>query len=80
MKTKVFKVAVLAVFGLIAGLNVYQSQTEIGLSDIQLENVEALADKIPTSTHTCVRNGIYCNLYIDGEMVFESDFFYPKFQ
>ena len=80
MKTKVFKVAVLAVFGLIAGINVYQSQTEIGLSDIQLENVEALADKTPTSTHTCVRGDDYCALFIDGEKVFESFSFYRKNQ
>ena len=72
MKTKVFKVAVLAVFGLIAGINVYQSQTEIGLSDFQLENVEALADKTPTSTHTCVRGGIYCELFLNGEKIFSS--------
>ena len=72
MKTKVFKVAVLAAFAIIAGFNVYQSQTRVDLSDIQLENVEALADKTPTSTHTCVRDGIYCELYLNGEKVFSS--------
>ena len=40
---KVVKIAVLAVFAFITGLNVYKAQTEVQLSDAQMKNVEALA-------------------------------------
>lgn len=43
MNKKIFKVAVVAVVAFVAGLNVYQSQAEIRLTDLQMENVEALA-------------------------------------
>ena len=44
MKVKIFKVAAMAVFVFITGLNVYKSQTSVQLSDAQLKNVEALAN------------------------------------
>gem|GEM_PF-2076645 len=37
------KVAVLAAFAFITGLNVYKAQADVKLSDAQLKNVEALA-------------------------------------
>ena len=43
MKTRIFKVTVLAVFAFITGVNVYKAQTEVQLSETQLKNVEALA-------------------------------------
>lgn len=73
MKTKVFKVVVLATFAIIAGLNVYKSQTENQLAESLLKNVEALADFDPiTSDHTCVYDGQYCILYLNGEVIFQS--------
>lgn len=43
MKKNIFKVALVAVFALIAGWNVYNSQKEDAMSDIALADVEALA-------------------------------------
>ena len=43
MNKNFLKVAVVAVVAFVAGLNVYHSQTEVRLTDIQMENVEALA-------------------------------------
>ncbi len=40
---KNLKVAVMAVFVFVTGLNVYKAQTDVKLSDAQLKNVEALA-------------------------------------
>lgn len=42
MKKKL-KVAVMAVFVFVTGLNVYKAQADVKLSDAQLKNVEALA-------------------------------------
>lgn len=70
---KSVKIAVLAVFAFVVGINVYKSQTDMSLSDIQLDNVEALASFDPiTSTHTCVPDGQYCILYLNGKVVFQS--------
>ena len=41
---KLIKAVVFVVFAFITGLNVYKSQTEAQLSDIQMKNVEALAN------------------------------------
>lgn len=40
---KNLKVAVMAVFVFVTGLNLYKAQTDVKLSDAQLKNVEALA-------------------------------------
>lgn len=70
---KNLKVIVMAVFVLVTGLNVYKAQTDVKLSDTQLKNVEALADyEGITSTHTCVPDGQYCILYLNGKTVFQS--------
>ena len=44
MKKNIVKVALVAVVGLIAGINVFNAQKTDVLSDIALANVEALAD------------------------------------
>ena len=44
MKKNIIKVALVAVVGLIAGINVFNAQKTDVLSDIALANVEALAD------------------------------------
>ena len=43
MKKKIIKVALVAVVGLIAGINVFNAQKSDVMSDIALANVEALA-------------------------------------
>ena len=44
MKKNIMKVALVAVVGLIAGINVFNAQKSDVLSDVALANVEALAD------------------------------------
>ena len=44
MKKNMVKVALVAVVGLIAGINVFNAQKPVKLSDIAMENVEALAN------------------------------------
>lgn len=43
MRAKTIKAGIVAAFALIAGYTVYNSQKEVALSDIAMENVEALA-------------------------------------
>ena len=43
MKKNMMKVALVAVVGLIAGINVFNVHKSVNLSDIAMENVEALA-------------------------------------
>lgn len=43
MKKNMMKVAFVAAIALIAGINVYHTQKTVTLSDIAMENVEALA-------------------------------------
>lgn len=45
MKKTIFKVAIVAVFALIAGYNVYTSQKSVYLSALALDNIEALASE-----------------------------------
>ena len=44
MNKNLMKVAFVGVIALIAGINVYNAQKTVTLSDIAMENVEALAD------------------------------------
>lgn len=44
MKKNMVKVALVAVVGLIAGINVFNAQKSDVLSDVAMANVEALAD------------------------------------
>ena len=58
MKTSILLVAA---FTLVAGYSVYQSQQKEQLSDIALENVEALADnELPNVDVVCSRNPGRC--------------------
>lgn len=43
MKKNILKVAFVAAFAMIAGYGVYATQNEVKLSDLALDNVEALA-------------------------------------
>lgn len=55
MKKNLLKVAFVAAFALVAGYGVYTSQTEHKLSDLALDNVEALAWG-ETGDNTCRMN------------------------
>ena len=62
---KFMKFAVMAAFALVTVYNVHKVQTEVVLSDTQLKNVEALAvEENYTSPYSCVRGGIFCNLFL----------------
>ena len=56
MKKNIIKVALVAVVGLIAGINVFNAQKTDVLSDIALANVEALADDETGETGTLYGN------------------------
>lgn len=43
MKKNIIKAAFVAAFALVAGYGVYTAKTQVNLSDIALDNVEALA-------------------------------------
>lgn len=59
MKKNILKVAVVAVIALTVGLNVYNSQKEeLPLSDLMMDNVEALAQS---------EGGEYGTLYSNGQ-------------
>ena len=44
MKSKMIKVAIVVAIVLVAGINVFNAQQSVVLSDIGMENVEALSD------------------------------------
>lgn len=56
MKKNIIKVAFVAAFALVAGYGVYTTQNEAKLSDLALDNVEALAYKVEggTSNYECI--------------------------
>ena len=58
MRTKTIKAGIVAAFALIAGYTVYNSQKEVALSDIAMENVEALAVRESNRGCTADRNAI----------------------
>ena len=57
---------------MVIGINVFNAQKTETLSEIALANVEALAASDDTSVHSCVSQGIYCSLKLDGNIIFES--------
>ena len=56
MKKNMMKAALVAVVGLIAGINVFNAQKSDVMSDVAMANVEALADNELTSDFEC--NGL----------------------
>lgn len=77
---KYLKFAVMAAFALVTVYNVHKVQTEVVLSDAQLKNVEALAvEENYTSPYSCVRGGIFCNLYLNGKEIFSSTEFRAEY-
>ena len=68
MKTKILKVTFLAAIAAIAGYGVYANQTKETMSDVMLENVEALATG-ESGDGYCHTNEDYtaiCNYYDNG--------------
>ena len=52
MKKNIVKATIFAIVGVIAGINVFNSQNSIELSDVAMANVEALAND-ETGTRKC---------------------------
>lgn len=79
MKKNILKATFVAAFALFAGYNVYTSHKSDVMSDLALANVEALANYEwgGTSSYRCQSGGIYCDLYLNGQMVFQSHSHYP---
>ena len=65
MKRNIIRVALLAVFAFVAGYGVYTSQKETAMSDLAMENVEALArgEENPLCPNGCYNNGNGCYCY-----------------
>lgn len=56
MKKNMIKVAFVAAIAMVCGINVFNAQKSEVLSEVALANVEALADKTPSSSVTCVED------------------------
>lgn len=65
MKKQIMKVAIVAVFGLIVGYTAYNSQKdELALSEVLLDNVEALANENSGSYNCCNGcKGAFCGTF-----------------
>ncbi|WP_455660005.1 NVEALA domain-containing protein [Phocaeicola faecalis] len=79
MKKNILKATVVAAFALVAGFNVYNSQKSDVMSELALANVEALAniEGDTTDHYYCKSGGPYCDLYLNGQMVFQSRSHFP---
>lgn len=79
MKKNILKITLIAAFALVAGYNMYTSQKSDVMSDLATANVEALASYEwgGTSDYKCKSGGIYCDLYINDQMVAQSHSHYP---
>ena len=53
MKKNIVKATIVAIVGVIAGINVFNSQNSIELSDVAMANVEALANDETGSILVC---------------------------
>ena len=62
MKKNYLKIALVSAFAIAAGYNVYNSQEEVKLSEMALENIEALA-RNENQTQTCTRAVAWANCY-----------------
>ena len=74
MKKNILKVAFVAAFALVAGYGIYTAKAETNLSDLALDNVEALASGEVEIGVICVTTCSYCwcgyfpeNYWADGE-------------
>lgn len=60
MKKNIIKVALVAVVGLIAGINMLNAQKSDVLSDVAMANVEALAQYEIEFPYTCMGDDLFC--------------------
>jgi hypothetical protein len=70
MKKKILGVAIVAAIALVSGWNISQSKSDVALSDVALENVEALADENGGSSSTtcrCSYSNTICSVNNYGE-------------
>ena len=72
MKKNIMKVALVAAVAAMAGYGVYANQTKEMMSDVMLENVEALATGEGTSEVDCcndtnVCKGAYCGVFYPAD-------------
>ena len=70
MKTKILKYVFVVAIAMVAGINVFNAQNSLQLSDVALANVEALADAevggvCETYCYQC--DGWMCGRIYDGE-------------
>lgn len=67
MKKNLFKIFTVIVFATIAGYNLYNSQKTDMMSDLALENIEALAQNENKGGFDCCDSctGAYCGIFID---------------
>jgi hypothetical protein len=70
MKKKIFGLMAIVVIAAVAAWNVYvsQSKNEMALSDVALENIEALGQENPLCPNGCVirnRRGCWCYYFYD---------------
>ena len=68
MRKKIVGIAVVAVVAIVAMLNIYTSENKLVLSDLALENIEALANTEASSSITGKCNGsvviiVECSVY-----------------
>lgn len=77
MKKNLFKIAFVAVFGIAVSYNVYSLKGESELSNLMLDNVEALASGESGGYTGCKSGGGYCAIYWNGQCIFSSYSHYP---
>ncbi|MDL2256318.1 NVEALA domain-containing protein [Parabacteroides sp. OttesenSCG-928-G06] len=71
MKNKILGVIMVAAIAVAAGWNVYQNESKIMLSDLALENVDALAGGENPDREDCERANDICSeivIYSDGDV------------
>ena len=66
MKRNIIKAALFAVFAFVAGYGVYTSQKETSMSELAMENVEALARNEGGGSYDCCNtcSGAFCGYFV----------------
>lgn len=67
MKKKMMGIIAIAAVAVVAGYNVYTSQNDVKLSDLTLNNIEALASSNEGGSSYCRMNSVwYCTPWATG--------------
>lgn len=72
MKKNILKAVFVAAFAMMAGYGVYTTQIQTSLSDLALDNVEALASGESGKVNCCPDPGDSCTLS-SGDVIKDSD-------